>query len=421
MGNASSGGGGKAAPVNEPATPDRVKAQNSSKRSTRSATFATNMAPLHVVKDNSSQTSLAKKQGHCNLVCVLLALAILYLGLCLAAIFSAQAQGFVVYSNAVKDSKRDLTNLLKMDLPMGKNIQISTEDGVELFGYHVMPPGVQLLAANRLNDTQRDTYFDQTLATAPRVVIYFHGNSATRGQAMRVSKIKQLSIYLHAHVLTFDYRGFADSTGSPSEAGTLLDSRAVVRYLDGIVRRYNPKYTGYLADKDASAGASAGVGAGAGAGVGAGVGVGVGLDVGVGGSDAEAVLASLGVSGMAHVFEAATGVGVDVGVGVNVGVDVGAGAGVGVGVGVGAGVDVDVGACVGMGMGANNAQPHLYLYGHSLGSAIATALAVELHQTMPSLLGGLVLDAPFTTMPEAARGHPLSAPFRIFPLIFNAM
>ncbi|KAJ1440495.1 Alpha/Beta hydrolase protein [Ochromonadaceae sp. CCMP2298] len=344
MGNASSSG---AVHANEPASADPVKP---SRRSSRSASSST---PLTVVKDNSTQTATSlKRQSPCNAVCMFLVLAVVYFGLCLAAIFSVQAQGVLVFSTFVKNSK-DLTNLLKMDLPQAKNIQITTEDGVVLKGWHMMPPGAEVLSANQMDDLDRNTYFDQTLAVAPRVVVYFHGNSNTRGQTMRVSKIKHLATYLDAHIITFDYRGFADSQGSASEHGTALDSRAVVRYLDAIVRRYNPKYTGYLPGE------------------------------GVGAEASEPMLASLGVS------------------------------------------ETAVLPSVGMGMGSkqgpSRAQPLLYLYGHSLGTAIATALAVELDQGMPGVLAGLMLDSPFTTMPEAARNHPLSAPFRLFPLIFEAI
>lgn len=80
-----------------------------------------------------------------------------------------------------------------------------------------------------------------------RIVIFFHGNAATRsvsvliagvscvlphpkppslplwaiyrGQYNRVELSKALSSTLGAHVIIIDYRGFADSTGWPTEEG----------------------------------------------------------------------------------------------------------------------------------------------------------------------------------------------------------
>ncbi len=52
----------------------------------------------------------------------------------------------------------------------------------------------------------------------------------------------------------------------------------------------------------------------------------------------------------------------------------------------------------------------VFIWGHSLGSAAATYLTKELshHQDAPS---GLILDAPFTNIIEAAMSHPFSLPF----------
>jgi hypothetical protein len=66
-------------------------------------------------------------------------------------------------------------------------------------------------------------------------------------------------------------------------------------------------------------------------------------------------------------------------------------------------------------------QPHLYIYGHSLGAAVATAIAVEVSNLKPGALSALVLDCPFTKLPDAIRHHPLTKPFRTFPWIFNLM
>ena len=59
----------------------------------------------------------------------------------------------------------------------------------------------------------------------------------------------------------------------------------------------------------------------------------------------------------------------------------------------------------------------LYTWGHSLGSAAATYLAKELCQSGPHQPSGLVLDAPFTNIIDAAANHPFAIPFRpIMPL-----
>jgi abhydrolase domain-containing protein 12 len=63
-----------------------------------------------------------------------------------------------------------------------------------------------------------------------RLLIYFHGNSATLAQQRRTEEYRSYSSGASGRIfiLTFDYRGFGKSTGSPSETGLLSDAEAVV-------------------------------------------------------------------------------------------------------------------------------------------------------------------------------------------------
>ena len=65
----------------------------------------------------------------------------------------------------------------------------------------------------------------------------------------------------------------------------------------------------------------------------------------------------------------------------------------------------------------------VYLYGESLGTGVAVAfLAQHPAAAHPSgIVRGLVLLAPFVSLPAAALFHPLAAPFRLFPVIKNFM
>ena len=67
---------------------------------------------------------------------------------------------------------------------------------------------------------------------AERVVLFFHGNSGTRAcPPKRVALIKLLAAQLHAHVVTFDYSGFGDSGGRPSEAALYADARDMYEWV----------------------------------------------------------------------------------------------------------------------------------------------------------------------------------------------
>lgn len=62
-------------------------------------------------------------------------------------------------------------------------------------------------------------------------ILFFHGNAATRAFHARILHYQALSSRLAANVLAIDYRGFADSTGSPSEEGLTRDARAAWDWL----------------------------------------------------------------------------------------------------------------------------------------------------------------------------------------------
>lgn len=63
------------------------------------------------------------------------------------------------------------------------------------------------------------------------VVLFLHGNAATRAFSARIQHYQAFSTRLGANVLAIDYRGFADSTGKPSEIGLRTDARAAFTWL----------------------------------------------------------------------------------------------------------------------------------------------------------------------------------------------
>ena len=62
-------------------------------------------------------------------------------------------------------------------------------------------------------------------------ILFLHGNAATRAFKVRVRYYKLFTSRMGANVLAVDYRGFADSTGMPSEAGLVQDGRAAFDWL----------------------------------------------------------------------------------------------------------------------------------------------------------------------------------------------
>jgi abhydrolase domain-containing protein 12 len=58
-----------------------------------------------------------------------------------------------------------------------------------------------------------------------------HGNAGHVAQGWRTDTYRALSNQPHTHIFTVDYRGFGRSTGAPTEAGLIIDGRALVSYV----------------------------------------------------------------------------------------------------------------------------------------------------------------------------------------------
>jgi fermentation-respiration switch protein FrsA (DUF1100 family) len=84
-----------------------------------------------------------------------------------------------------------------------ENIWLRTEDGVRLHGWYI------------------------PAASARGTVLFFHGNAGNishRLDSIRIFNSLRLSVFI------FDYRGYGQSKGRPSERGTQRDARAVWRF-----------------------------------------------------------------------------------------------------------------------------------------------------------------------------------------------
>ena len=75
-----------------------------------------------------------------------------------------------------------------------------------------------------------DAHIRTALRTHP-TVLFLHGNTGTRALRPRVLHYQAFAARLRVNVLAPDYRGFADSTGTPSEAGLGLDALAAWDWL----------------------------------------------------------------------------------------------------------------------------------------------------------------------------------------------
>lgn len=74
------------------------------------------------------------------------------------------------------------------------------------------------------------------LSTFYTVVLLFHGRGVTRGREKLQRQMNIISRTLDCAILIFDYRGFGDSTGYPSEHGLQKDAEAVWKFAVEILK-----------------------------------------------------------------------------------------------------------------------------------------------------------------------------------------
>lgn len=96
--------------------------------------------------------------------------------------------------------------------------------------------GVDSLQLQTQDGEKVEAWFHPPASPAQPLMIYFHGNSG----ALIDRKDRFAKLIAHGYgVLAFSWRGFGGSTGTPSEAGLLLDAEAA--YAEAIRRGYAPE------------------------------------------------------------------------------------------------------------------------------------------------------------------------------------
>ncbi|KAF3020632.1 hypothetical protein E8E14_011985 [Neopestalotiopsis sp. 37M] len=153
-------------------------------------------------------------------------------------------QAYVVYLHKVTLTSKDLNVPEQFGFLHNQVVPfyIKTKDGVNLHAWHIVPSGLYSRNEKHLQDQNLSGPVDDITQTLnfrllrddpkARLVVYMHGTSGTLGSTIRPASY--CNIYSaapnHIHVLTFDYRGYGLSTGTPSEMGLLADALEVVNW-----------------------------------------------------------------------------------------------------------------------------------------------------------------------------------------------
>jgi abhydrolase domain-containing protein 12 len=175
----------------------------------------------------------------------ILALYLALLGLLTISWF----QTHVVYLHAIK-----MTRIKDLDVPeifgflhnQVTPFSIPSDNG-SLYAWHILP--VESYRQHEQKLLTQPSGFSpditshlafQLLRDDPEavLVIHFHGAGGTVGSGYRCPNYRALSAGRpdKIHDLTFDYRGFGRSPGSPSESGLIVDALSVVEWAMNVAR-----------------------------------------------------------------------------------------------------------------------------------------------------------------------------------------
>ncbi|KAF5330257.1 hypothetical protein D9758_014440 [Tetrapyrgos nigripes] len=140
-------------------------------------------------------------------------------------------QTHTLYLNALRlpwGANFDAPERYGLALNKTHNFKIQTSDNETLGAWFILSESIyQSLPSPPSLPRQ---YIAHALQTHP-TILYFHGNAATRAFSSRVQMYSSLGGRLRVNILAIDYRGFAESSGSPSEAGLVRDARAAWEWL----------------------------------------------------------------------------------------------------------------------------------------------------------------------------------------------
>ena len=187
--------------------------------------------------------SIARFLFKCGLLstAVLVGLYAGLLGLLTTSFFQAQA----VYLHKIQ-----MTWFKDLDIPelfgflhgQTTPFSIKSPSGDWLYAWHILP--IELYRQHEATLVKEPAGFapDFTARYAfellhddpdARLIIHMHGAAGTVGSGYRVPNYRALSAGQPGkiHVLTFDYRGFGRSPGTPSERGLCLDAIAVAEWV----------------------------------------------------------------------------------------------------------------------------------------------------------------------------------------------
>ncbi|KAM3606878.1 uncharacterized protein V6R79_025048 [Siganus canaliculatus] len=168
---------------------------------------------------------------------ILLWLLLLYICIPVLVKLCPSIQAKLVFLNFVRMPYFiDLKRPSDQGLNHTHNFYLEPEAGLKIGVWHTVPAHMWREAQGKNGD-----WYNAMFGSAHPAILYLHGNAGTRGGDHRVQLYKVLSCQ-GFHVVTFDYRGWGDSDGEPSEGGMTSDALFLYDWLKQRLDQGTPLY-----------------------------------------------------------------------------------------------------------------------------------------------------------------------------------
>ncbi|RMZ96204.1 monoacylglycerol lipase ABHD12-like, partial [Brachionus plicatilis] len=134
-----------------------------------------------------------------------------------------QLASFVVFQNTIKWPFSNLSHPIHYGLKNVHNFYFKTGDENKIGVWHYIPQDHSYDHAKHASRSNA-AHFKAYLSAQNKnpIFIYAHGNDRDRASPYRIELCTNL-VKLGVHVFALDYRGYGDSTGSPTELGAVSD------------------------------------------------------------------------------------------------------------------------------------------------------------------------------------------------------
>lgn len=143
--------------------------------------------------------------------------------------YSPGIQRYFIFLNSVQDDV-DFSEPEDVGLPGTRNFYVETEENISVGVWHILPESL-VHSVPDVSSEEKAKWFEDTLRHDQPVIFYMHGNKGSRGQERRV-KLYNVLRKMGYHIITFDYRGYADSSSViPTETGLVTDAKVIFQYL----------------------------------------------------------------------------------------------------------------------------------------------------------------------------------------------